>query len=1043
MPSRSDDRTCYEFDEFLVDPVRRLLLRGGEPVPVTPKALSILLALLEQPGEVVEKADLIEKVWAGSHVTEANLTQNVFALRKCLGDRANDSRYVVTVPGRGYVFAGEVRRSEPGDTGEFPLVSGLPAPAPPPSIPVETAQVAATAFPAPAAPVAPDSAPPPPVRTSRRLSLARWGTLVALGILGALLLGFFHVRHPRSRPAAAAAAPVIRQSVAMLDFRSLSPSGETRWLQSAFPEMLTTELAAGGTLRVLRGEAVAQVQRSLSFQKDGRLSRGDLERLHNVLGADLVVVGTYLPKDGKIHLDLQVLRAPESTLVTSLSEVGSEPELFDLVAQTGARLRGTLGVAALSPEQERQARKLQPANAEASRPYHEALLRLQAFDPPGALELLRQATEADPGSAVIHSALSRTWTAMGYDARAAAEARRAVELAGSLPREDRLAIQARLYQAGKQWDQAAETYRSLWTFFPDEIEYGLQLADNLTAGGHGAEAAATLAALRKLPPPEGQDPRLDLAEARNAFRLSDYATELRAAGVAAAKGRKSGQTLVVSEALLNQGIALVKMGRAQEGLALLREAEGLARKAGDQWHVGRSLASLAAALKALGDLDGAEKTDEEALAIARQLGSGVGTAYQLYALGELHRERGDLAESRRLLKESHEWYVKIDDRLMQTRVLNLLGEVLCAQGDLAGAREQFEGAQRIGQAMAHPAVEAESLDNLGNVLALQGDLAGARSRHEQAFAIFHRAGDSDLAASALTALADVEARQGDLDGAWQRSARALAAKRQAGDKVGVARILGSRARLAYDRGDLAASRSLGEDQLRLARETGARALAAGALRNLGRSALAAGDPDGARKSLQEALAISSALGGELQTTEIRLTLADLDLATGHPREAAALARQVASWCRSRKIEGGEALALTVLGEALLVQGLRAEAYQTAVAARSRLGASQDLELRLELAAPLAGLDAAGGHAGEALRDLRQALQNAERVGLVEPALEARLALGQIQRGMGDPAAEALLAAVRRDAETRGFRRLAALAASVLGGKKPPRSTPLG
>src|SRR5436305_3115135 len=170
MPFHSEDRICYEFDDFRVDPVRRLLLRSDEPVPVTPKALSILLALLEQPGEVVEKSDLIEKVWAGSHVTEANLTQNVFALRKCLGERANDSRYVVTVPGRGYSFAGEVRRIERGATGEFPIVSGLPAPAPPPAV----AAAAETA------PVAPD--PPPPVRAARRPSFARWRTLAALGV---------------------------------------------------------------------------------------------------------------------------------------------------------------------------------------------------------------------------------------------------------------------------------------------------------------------------------------------------------------------------------------------------------------------------------------------------------------------------------------------------------------------------------------------------------------------------------------------------------------------------------------------------------------------------------------------------------------------------------------------------------------------------------------------------------------------------------------------------------------------------------------------
>src|SRR4029079_13597245 len=127
-------------------------------------------------------------------------------------------------------------------------------------------------------------------------------------------------------------------------------------------------------------------------------------------------------------------------------------------------------------------------------------------------------------------------------------------------------------------------------------------------------------------------------------------------------------------------------------------------------------------------------------------------------------------------------------------------------------------------------------------------------------------------------------------------------------------------------------------------------VAAGALQNLGRAALAAGDLDGARKSFQAAPEISSSLGGDLQTTEIRLDLADLALAAGRPGEAAALAKQVASWYQSRGIDGGEALALTVLGEALLDQGLRPEARKAAVQARALLVASQDVELRLALAA---------------------------------------------------------------------------------------------
>src|SRR3954470_7443145 len=102
------DKTFYEFGGFRADPVRRRLMLGGEQVPLTPKAFSILLVLLERRGEVVEKEDLIQKVWPDTFVTEANLTQNVSSLRKALGERANDHRYVVTVPGRGYSFVAEV-----------------------------------------------------------------------------------------------------------------------------------------------------------------------------------------------------------------------------------------------------------------------------------------------------------------------------------------------------------------------------------------------------------------------------------------------------------------------------------------------------------------------------------------------------------------------------------------------------------------------------------------------------------------------------------------------------------------------------------------------------------------------------------------------------------------------------------------------------------------------------------------------------------------------------------------------------------------------
>jgi len=98
----------YEFGPFRLDTVRRLLLRGGEVVPLPPKAFDTLFALIENSGRVVEKSELMTAIWPDSFVEEANLTQNVSILRKGLGERAGEHNYIVTVPGRGYRFVASV-----------------------------------------------------------------------------------------------------------------------------------------------------------------------------------------------------------------------------------------------------------------------------------------------------------------------------------------------------------------------------------------------------------------------------------------------------------------------------------------------------------------------------------------------------------------------------------------------------------------------------------------------------------------------------------------------------------------------------------------------------------------------------------------------------------------------------------------------------------------------------------------------------------------------------------------------------------------------
>lgn len=106
-----------EFGPFRLDPVKRRLLRDGGVVQLTPKAVEVLAVLVEHRGRVLEKDELMRAVWPDTVVEENNLARSVSSLRKALGERANERRYVMTIPGRGYRFVAPVREV-PRETAE-------------------------------------------------------------------------------------------------------------------------------------------------------------------------------------------------------------------------------------------------------------------------------------------------------------------------------------------------------------------------------------------------------------------------------------------------------------------------------------------------------------------------------------------------------------------------------------------------------------------------------------------------------------------------------------------------------------------------------------------------------------------------------------------------------------------------------------------------------------------------------------------------------------------------------------------------------------
>src|SRR5437588_6328933 len=107
----------YEFGRFRIDPDERLLWREGEMVSLPPKVFATLLTLVENAPRIVEKNELLKTVWPDTFVEESNLSQNIFSLRKVLGD----PDCIENVPKRGYRFVVSVRL-----TGSEPAVEGPP-----------------------------------------------------------------------------------------------------------------------------------------------------------------------------------------------------------------------------------------------------------------------------------------------------------------------------------------------------------------------------------------------------------------------------------------------------------------------------------------------------------------------------------------------------------------------------------------------------------------------------------------------------------------------------------------------------------------------------------------------------------------------------------------------------------------------------------------------------------------------------------------------------------------------------------------------------
>jgi DNA-binding winged helix-turn-helix (wHTH) protein/TolB-like protein/Tfp pilus assembly protein PilF len=241
------DNHSYEFGRFRLKTSERVLLREGELVPLTPKVFDILITLVEKRGQVVEKDDLMKRVWPSTFVEEGNLTQNVSLLRKALGESTSGVQFIETVPRRGYRFVAEI--SETWDDESGPVAAGI-------AVTSGNGNHVATVADAEAIPqvTIPGVANPVPVGVSKRPGFRKTSPTFMLSI-AAVVIVLSGVVYLTGWSKVGSASPI--QSIAVLPFVDETDDPDSQYINDKIAESLINSLSKLPQLRVVPRSVVA------------------------------------------------------------------------------------------------------------------------------------------------------------------------------------------------------------------------------------------------------------------------------------------------------------------------------------------------------------------------------------------------------------------------------------------------------------------------------------------------------------------------------------------------------------------------------------------------------------------------------------------------------------------------------------------------------------------------------------------------------------------------------------------------------------------
>ena len=749
---------------------------------------------------------------------------------------------------------------------------------------------------------------------SRRL-VATVGATVLLGVLlGVLLFQNLH------RPPGASGS---RRSVAVLGFRNLTGEADAAWLSTALAEWLTTELGAGEKLRAIPGENVARMKVELSLPEPSSFAPDTLARIRSYLGADVVIFGSYLVLNGipsKVRLDLRVQDSMTGDLLTTISEEGYPTELFDLVSRTGTQLRARLGVQNPDARDANLAQASLPGNLEAARSYSEALEKLRFFDALGARSLLEKTIAADPGHALAHAALATSLSMLGYGTKAREEGKRALDLSANLSREDRLLIEGRYRESALEWDQAAEVYRTLFGFFPDNLDYGLRLASAQTSAAKPKDAMATVEMLRKSPAFDANSPRIDLAEARAAGSLSDFKRQQVLAANVVAKGRTQGARLLVAGGRLLEGNALANLGQLDQARIAFEDANRMYAAAGDRWDAANSATNLAYVLAKSGDSAGAKKIYEESLTIYRELGDRAGTAAALTSMANLFRSQANLTDAKSMHEQARAIYRELGDRAGEARALNNLANVSGLEGNLPAAQKTYEQALAVFREIGDRNAAATVLGNLADLFSEKGDLPRAATFYDESMAAFRDVGNTSSVAYTLSRLGDLLLIQGDLAGARKKHEEALALRNQLGEKGTIADSQLALAQISMQEGspvpaEAEARAAIQEFQTENRADDEASAMAV-----LARSLLSQDKRSEAKQAIERAEELSSKSHNGSLRLSVGITAASIRAAAGETARATSDLGEIVAEARKASLVGLELEARLALGQIEMAAG---------------------------------------------------------------------------------------------------------------------------